>query len=81
MLFDLTKDPGEEHNIAKDKPEVAAQLQKELKDHIRAGIGERTFAGLARGEVRQEHRGSGRPPRPRPADPNRSVTPAAGTAK
>ena len=65
MLFDLTQDLGEEHNIAKEKPEVAAQLQKELKDHIRAGLGDPAFAALESGKFEQRDR----PPRPRP--PNR----------
>jgi hypothetical protein len=81
MLFDLAKDLGEEHNLVKEKPELVAQLQKELKDHIRAGLGEQVFVALERGEVQQERRGGGRPPRPRPLDPNRSGNPGAGNKK
>ncbi|MEQ1850904.1 MAG: sulfatase-like hydrolase/transferase [Chthoniobacteraceae bacterium] len=59
MLFDLTKDLGEERNIAKEKPEVAAQLQKELKDHIRAGFGEQVFAAMESGKFEQRGRPGG----------------------
>lgn len=64
MLFDLAKDLSEEHNLAKEKPEVAAQLQKELKDHIRAGLGEQTFAAMESGKFDQRGRpvgGGGKP--------------------
>lgn len=81
MLFDLASDLGEEHDLAKEKPEVAAQMQKDLKDHIRAGLGDQAFASLERGEVPQQRRRTGRPPRPRPADSNRSGDPAAGNVK
>ena len=28
MLFDLDADPGEQHNLASDKPEMLAQLER-----------------------------------------------------
>jgi arylsulfatase A-like enzyme len=31
MLFDLIKDPGEKHNLAKEKPEVVAKMKATLK--------------------------------------------------
>ena len=83
MLFDLAKDLGEEHNIAKEKPEVAARLQKELKDHIRAGLGEQSFAALERGEAPRERRGGGPPRRreQRAVDQNRPTVPSAPPEK
>jgi arylsulfatase A-like enzyme len=53
LLFNLAQDLGEERNLAKEKPELAAQLQKELKDHVRAGLGAQAFDALERGEVRR----------------------------
>ena len=50
MLFNLAQDLSEDHNLAKEKPELAAQLEKELKDHVRAGLGEQTFAALESGK-------------------------------
>lgn len=50
LLFDVVKDLGETRDLAKQNPEMAAKLQAELKDHIRAGIGEQAFAALERGE-------------------------------
>ena len=32
MLFDLTNDPNEEHNLAQSKPEKAAELLKKMQD-------------------------------------------------
>ena len=39
-LFDLKNDMGETNDIAHDRPEIAAELQAELKAHITAGLGE-----------------------------------------
>ena len=61
MLFDLTQDLGEERDLAKEKPDLTVQLQKELKGHIRAGLGEQAFATLERGGVPQGGKGVGRP--------------------
>ena len=51
LLFDLKNDLGESRDAAKQRPEIAAELQTELKAHVRAGLGEQAFAGLERGEV------------------------------
>ncbi len=64
-LFDLTHDMGEAHNLASEKPDLAAQLQKVLEDHIRAGRGEQAFGALAHGEFPQDRGGKGGPNRPR----------------
>jgi hypothetical protein len=53
LLFDVVKDLGETHDLAKQTPEIAAKLQAELKAHIRAGLGEEAFAALERGEFPQ----------------------------
>lgn len=53
LLFDVVKDIGETHDLAKQTPEIAARLQAELKAHIRAGLGEEAFAALERGEFPQ----------------------------
>jgi arylsulfatase A len=51
LLFDLKNDLGETRDIAKQKPEIAAKLQTELKAHILGGLGEQAVAALERGEV------------------------------
>lgn len=33
-LYDLSQDPGERHNLAKEKPEVAAKLNDQLQRHL-----------------------------------------------
>ncbi len=53
LLFDLVNDMRETRDVAKQRPEVAAQLAAELKAHVRAGLGEQAFAALERGEFRQ----------------------------
>lgn len=50
LFFDLSTDLGETRDVAKAKPEIAAQLETELKAHVRAGLGEQVFAALERGE-------------------------------
>ena len=59
MLFNLAQDLSEDHNLAKEKPELAAQLEKELKDHVRAGLGEQTFAALESGKFEPRGRPGG----------------------
>lgn len=56
LLYDLKNDLGETSDIAKQKPEIAAKLEAELKAHVRAGLGEQAFATLECGEF-----SSGRP--------------------
>jgi arylsulfatase A len=49
-LYHLTRDIGETRNLVGEQPELAAQLQTELKDHVRAGLGIETIAALERGQ-------------------------------
>ena len=58
-LYDVTKDLGERNNIARQHPAVANDLQKQLFAHLRAGIGEETFAKFQKGDVPQDRRPSG----------------------
>lgn len=51
-LFHLGEDLSESRDLAPSKPEIASQLESELKDHVRAGLGEQAFGALERGEVR-----------------------------
>lgn len=51
LLFDLVRDLSETRDIAKQKPDIAATLERDLKAHVRAGLGEQAFAALERGEV------------------------------
>jgi arylsulfatase A-like enzyme len=53
MLFDLKNDLGETRDASKQKPEVAAQLEAELKAHVKAGLGEQVYGSLERGEMQQ----------------------------
>ncbi len=65
-LFDLTDDLSEAHNLASEKPDLTVKLQKELKDHIRAGLGEQAFGALERGEFPQNRGGKGGRKRAKP---------------
>jgi arylsulfatase A len=63
LLFDLKNDLGETRDLARQMPELAAQLEAELKAHIRAGLGDEVFAALEGGEVssrRPEGKGKGK---------------------
>jgi hypothetical protein len=51
LLFDLKNDLGETRDASKQKPEVAAQLEAELKAHVKAGLGEQAYGSLERGEM------------------------------
>jgi arylsulfatase A-like enzyme len=62
QLFDLAQDLAETHDLARDQPEKAAALEKELKAHVRAGLGDAAVDALERGERPQGPGGSGRPP-------------------
>ncbi|MCX6857325.1 MAG: sulfatase-like hydrolase/transferase [Verrucomicrobia bacterium] len=53
LLFDLKNDIGETRDAAKQKPEIAGQLEAELKAHVKAGLGEQAYGALERGEVPQ----------------------------
>jgi len=65
-LFDLTDDLSEAHNLVSEKPDLAVKLQKELKDHIRSGLGEQAFGALERGEFPQNRGGKGGRKRAKP---------------
>jgi arylsulfatase A-like enzyme len=62
-LFNLAQDLSETRDLSHEQPDLASQLQKELKDHVRAGLGEQAYAALERGDVPQHRRPGGRPPR------------------
>lgn len=51
LLFELANDFRETRDAARQHPEIAAQLEAELKAHVRAGLGEQAYAALERGEV------------------------------
>ncbi len=63
LLFDLAQDPQETKDIARQKPELAAQMTRSLKAHIRAGLGEPAFAALERGESTPSRQGPSRRPK------------------
>lgn len=56
LLFDLANDLRETRDLAKQRPDVAARLEAELKAHVRAGLGDAAFAALERGEFRRARR-------------------------
>jgi arylsulfatase A len=59
FLYNLANDFRENHNLAKERPDVAAELLKELQAHVRAGLGERAYADLQGGKVPQPSRPGG----------------------
>lgn len=59
QLFDLSKDPREQHDLAAQMPELTQKLKEELVEHIKAGIGQDAVSALERGE----QPGSKTPPR------------------
>jgi arylsulfatase A len=59
FLYNLANDLSEKQNLAKQQPEVAAALLKELKDHVRAGFGEQAFTDLDNGKIPQNTRPGG----------------------
>jgi arylsulfatase A-like enzyme len=64
-LFDVSKDLVEKRNLAADRAELTKELQRELQDHIRAGLGEQAYAALERAEFPPARGGKGGPNRPR----------------
>ncbi len=50
-LFDVSRDVREARDLAAQWPELADELQRELMDHVRAGLGEEAFARVESGEV------------------------------
>jgi arylsulfatase A-like enzyme len=74
FLYDVVRDLGEEHNLARERPEIAAQLLEELRAHVRSGLGESRFSELERGIAGDSNRpkgnkgpGKGKKGRPGPA--------------
>lgn len=69
-LFDVSTDIQETRNLAAQRPDLAAGLQRELMDHVRAGLGVEAFSRIESGEVsappRRRDRARRRPAR-RPA--------------
>ncbi len=59
-LYDVNKDVRETSDLAAQHPELAAELQTELMDHVRAGLGEEMFARIETGEITASPRGQRR---------------------
>ena len=59
FLYDIVPDYRESENLAQEKPELAAQLLKELQAHAKAGLDTETFASLEKGEVKTRGRQGG----------------------
>lgn len=57
QLYNLTQDLSEEHDLAKEKPDLAVSLQKELQEHVRAGIGEQACVALEKGGMQRSRPG------------------------
>jgi len=53
LLFDLKNDLGETRDVAKQKPEIAVQLEAELKAHVKSGLGVEAYGALEHGGVQQ----------------------------
>lgn len=51
QLFNLAQDPVESRDLAREMPGLTAQLQQELKAHVRAGLGEPACASLESGRA------------------------------
>ena len=49
FLYDLVRDLGEQHDLAKERPDITAALLAELRAHVRAGLGQTRFNELDRG--------------------------------
>jgi hypothetical protein len=63
-LFDLEADPGEDHNIAAEQPQLAAEMEKELEAWIAAKMEAAgrtedpvTKEGPVAVEIWEQHRG------------------------
>ncbi len=59
-LFNLAVDLRETRDLAKEKPELAKELQHELLEHIRVGLGQQAFAVLEKGEFPEPRAGKGK---------------------
>ncbi|WP_442510446.1 sulfatase-like hydrolase/transferase [Novipirellula sp. SH528] len=69
FLYNIEDDLREDRNLAIEMPELATAMQKELKDHVRAGLGEQAYAALERGE--SPRRPGGNPGGRNPGPPRR----------
>lgn len=61
VLFDLSEDIRESRDVTARYPDVAVRLERQLMDHLEAGIGNQVLARLASGEAGA--RSTGRDPR------------------
>ena len=50
-LYDMSADPRESRDLAAQHPDLAAKLQRELMDHLHAGLGDEAFARVEAGET------------------------------
>ena len=50
-LFDVSTDTQETHDVASEYPDLAAGLQRELMDHLAAGLGRDALARVEAGEA------------------------------
>ena len=51
QLFNVAQDLGESRDLAKENPELAARMQTELKEHVRAGLGDQACVALESGSA------------------------------
>ncbi|TDU70953.1 arylsulfatase A-like enzyme [Prosthecobacter fusiformis] len=58
LLFDLAQDKGETKDLAREKPELTAQMTAALKSHIQAGLGTAAFAALEQGQFSASKKGA-----------------------
>lgn len=65
QLFDITQDMRETHDLSAEKPEVVKELQQQLLDHLRSGLGPKAYEALERGEFPEDRGAKGLKKKPR----------------
>lgn len=78
-LYDVSTDIRETRDIAAEHPDLAAELQRQLMDHLRDGLGAATLARIETGEAATTPARRGRArtrPRQGPARRDRSPAPS-----
>ncbi len=78
VLFDLSEDIRESRDVAAQYPDVAVRLERNLMDHLEAGLGTQVLARLASGEAGARSAGKD-PRRPRERRLSRRQRPGTGT--
>lgn len=63
FLFDVSTDLRETQDVSARQPDLAAKLERELLEHLEAGLGPQVLARLATGRGASEPRGRERPRR------------------